>query len=273
MIRKFATVPGFRVALGLILAAILAGTTTVHAQQPPAQPTPAQPPAAQQPPAQQPSAQTPADQSNGQEASTEELGHRKVKPREYKNWNFNVGGGGSLTNGETTKFARGGGIIGAAGAARNFSKYFGVRVDFQWDDLPLRNSALELAQAPGATSHVYSFTFDPIINIPVTKVWSGYLVFGPGFFHRSGKLDSSAVVPGSACNPFWSWWGTCFNGSIPLNKQYLSASENEFGLNFGGGVARKITPRFELYGEFRYLHGTGNGITTDLRPITVGLRW
>jgi hypothetical protein len=263
MIQKFATVPGFRIVLGLILAAILAGATTVHAQQAPAQ----------QAPAQQPSTQKPADQSSSQEASEEETTRqRKVKAHDYKNWQFNVGGGGSLTNGTTMKFARSG-AIAAAGVARNYSKYFGLRVDFQWDNLPLRNSALELAQAPGATSQVYSFTFDPIINVPVNKLWSGYIVFGPAYYHRSGKLDSSSVQPGTACNSFWSWWGTCFNGSVPLNREFLATSQNEFGLNFGGGIARKITPKFELYGEFRFLHGSGGGRTTDLRPITVGLRW
>src|SRR5271170_443917 len=204
MIRKFATVPGFRVVLTLILVTILAGTTTVHAQQTPVQEASSQPAPSQQspaptPPAQaapaQPSAQKPADQSGTQEASPEEVGsRRKLKPKEFRNWNFNVGGGGSLTNGTTQKYVRGGGLIGAAGVARNYSKYFGFRADFQWDNLPLRDSALQLAQAPGATSHVYTFTFDPIINIPVTKVWSGYAVFGPGYFHRSGKLDSSTVV-------------------------------------------------------------------------------
>lgn len=266
MIRKFVTVP----ACGFFLAAILAGTTTVCAQQTtPAQPTPAEQPSAQAPDQTQPS----APQSSSQEATAEDIGtRRKVKVKDYKNWTFNVGGGGSLTNGTTTKFARSG-AIAAAGVARNYSKYFGLRVDFQWDNLPLRNSALALAQAPGATSQVYSFTFDPIINIPVTKIWGGYFLFGPGYYHRSGKLDSSSVVPGSPCNEFWNWWGTCFNGSVPRTRQFLAASEDELGLNFGGGITRRITSRFELYGEFRYLHGSANGRTTDLRPITVGLRW
>jgi hypothetical protein len=261
MIRKFVKGP----AVGVVLAAILAGAATLCAQQtPPAQP----------PPAQQPSSQTPDQSSSGsQEATPEDIGsRRKVKVKDYKNWTFNVGGGGSLTNGNTTKFARSG-AVAAAGVARNYSKYLGLRVDFQWDNLPLRNSALALAQAPGATSQVYSFTFDPIINIPVNQTWGGYAVIGPGYYHRSGKLDSSTVVPGSPCNAFWNWWGTCFNGSVPINRQFLAASENEFGLNFGGGITRQITPRLQLYGEFRYLHGSGSGRTTDLRPITIGVRW
>ncbi len=267
MIRKFATVPGCRVVLSLFFSTILAGAT-VHgqAQQAPGQQTPAQQPSAQPAPDHQ--------QSSSQEASPEEATpRRKTKPHDYKNWVFNAGGGADLVNGTTKTFVRGGGGVVAAGVARNTSKYFGLRADFQWDNLPLRSSTLQQAQAPGATSHVYSFMLDPIINIPVTKVWSGYFVFGPGFYHRSGKLDSSTVVPGSACSAFWTWWGTCFAGSLPLNKNFLSASQNEFGYNFGGGVARKIRPNLEIYAEFRYLHGAHNGITTDLRPITIGVRW
>ena len=190
MIRKFATVPACRVVLTLILLTILAGATTVLAQQTPAE-TPAQQTPAQQPSA-EPSAQQQPDQqpSSTQEASPEEIGlGRKPKVKDYKNWTFNVGGGASLTDGTTKVFVRGGGPVAAGGVARNYSKYFGFRLDFQFDNLPLRTSALELAQAPGATSHVYSLMLDPIINVPVSKLWGGYILAGLGYFHRSGKLE------------------------------------------------------------------------------------
>ena len=168
---------------------------------------------------------------------------------------------------------RGGGGIAAAGVARNYSKYFGFRLDFQFDNLPLRTSAVQQAQALGATSQVYSFLLEPIINIPVTKVWGGYIVAGAGYFHRTGKLNSSTALPGSGCNAFFTWWGNCFNSSLPLNGHFSSANQYEWGESFGGGITRKLRPNIELYGEFRYLHGSHNGITTDLRPITVGVRW
>jgi hypothetical protein len=271
----------------VIAVTILAGGAHAHAQQTPEQSSSSTPSSTQQPPAsqppvnqppvnQQPSAQQqPSNQqTSNQEASPEEIGPvRKPKPKEYKNWAFNVGGGGSLTNGATGNFVRGGGGIAAAGVARNTSKYFGLRFDFQFDNLPLRTSALEQAQAKSATSHVYSFNLDPIINIPVTPLWSGYIVVGGSFFHRSGKLDSSTAIPGSACNAFFLWWGNCFDSSLPLNRNFISTSQNEWGENFGGGIARKIRGNIEIYGEFRYLHGTHSGVTTDLRPITVGVRW
>lgn len=268
MIRKFAGIPGFRFVQTLGLTVFLTGVVAVHAQDAPAQQPP---PASDQTQTQQSDTQ---QSSSSQEASPEEMGReRRNKTKNYKNWTFNVGGGVNLPNGTTNKFVRGGGGVAAAGVAHNYDKYLGLRLDFQWDNLPLRSSALLAAQAPGATSHVYSLLLDPIINIPVSSNWGGYVLFGPGFFHRSGKLDSSSAIPGSSCNTFFTWWGHCYNASLPINGHFLNESQNEFGYNFGGGITRKIRPNMEFYAEFRYLHGKHNGITTDLRPITIGIRW
>ena len=261
MIRKFATISA--ASFALLTITILAGVATVHAQQTETQQPVTQPQTQQQPPAQQPASQEP---------STEELGHKK-KVKDYKNWTFNVGGGASLTNGTTKTYVRSGGGIVAGGVARNYSKYFGFRLDAHFDNLPLRASALQAAQAPGANDHVYSVHLDPIINIPASKDWGGYILGGPSFYHRSGKLDSSTALPGSSCNGFFTWWGHCFAGSLPISGQFLHSSQNELGENFGVGLTRKITPNMELYAEFRYFHGKYNNITTDLRPITIGIRW
>lgn len=287
MIRKFAGIPGFRLVPSAMLIAVLAGVATVHAQQTPAQQAPTQQPQAQQPSGdqpksqqqpenQQPESQQPGGQesSSSQEASPEEIARkRRAQTRNYKNWSFNVGGGANLPNGTTNQFVRGGGGVGAAGVARNVSKYLGLRLDFQFNNLPLRTSALQAAQAPGANNHVYALMLDPIVNIPVTKDWGGYVLGGPGFYHRSGKLDSSTAIPGSACNPFFTWWGRCFALSLPINGHFLNASQNEWGYNFGAGITRKIRPNIDFYAEFRYMHGSRNGLTTDTRPITIGLRW
>ena len=264
MIRKFATIPGLDFfPSAILLFIILSEVAPVHAQQSPSQP-----------PAQESTAQKQPEQSSSQETSEEESTRsRRNKPRNYQKWSFNVGGGANLPSGTTNTYVRGGGGVAGAGVARNYSKYFGFRLDFQFDNLPLRTSALELAQAPSATSHLYSLMLDPIINIPVTTNWGGFLVFGPSFYHRSGKLDSSTAIPGSGCNGFFTWWGRCYAGSLPINGNFLSSSQNQFGVNFGGGITRKIRPNMDFYVEFRYLHGKHNNITTDTRPITVGIRW
>lgn len=257
MSRKFVLVP----SAAILCSVLIAGTVAVHAQQ-----TSTEPATAQQPDSSQ----------SSQEPSVEEStpGRRKKVPN-YKKWNFNVGGGANLTSGTTNQFVRGGGGVAAAGVARNYSRYFGIRLDFQFDNLPLRNTALQQALAPGANSHVYSLHLDPIINIPATKLWTGYVVFGPSFFHRTGKLDSSGALPGSPCAlaPFFIWWGRCYSGSLPLNGDFLTSVVNQPGFNVGGGLARKISSNVEIYAEFRLMHGSHRGNTTDFRPITVGVRW
>jgi hypothetical protein len=254
MFRKSAWGCGCVVSSLIFFIISLAGTLKAQVATPSTQPQTQQ----QTPESQQPS---------------EEIGTRKPKGRAYDKWSFNVGGGASLTNGTTRNFVRGGGRIAAAGVARNYSAYFGFRLDFQFDNLPLKASALQSAGASGATDHVYSLMLGPIINIPVSKNWGGYIIGGPAFYHRSGKLDSSTAIPGAACNPFFTWWGHCFDSSLPINGQFLHSSLNQFGEDFGGGITRKIRPNVDFYAEFRYLHGKHSGITTDLRPITIGLRW
>ena len=267
MIGKFAT------ASALTLLIILGAQA--FAQTNPAAQTPAEPaPAGQTPAAQTPAAQTPAQKpASGQEPAEEESTSRRKKVHDYKNWNYNVGVGANVGSGTTKTFVRAGGVVATAGVARNANKYLGLRADFIFANLPLRDSALELAQATGATSYALDVTLDPIINIPVTSKYGGYVLFGPGFFHRSGSLDSDTTVPGSPCNSFFVWWGTCSNSSLPLSGKFVDSSQNQFGYNFGGGVTRKMPSGVEIYAEYRFTHGSHNGITTDVRPITIGVRW
>lgn len=263
MIRKFAMVPVFWVAFVAILMAAKG-----HAQQTPApaSPTPASPAPATQAPTAQP--------QSGQESAEEETTpRRKVRPRDYRKWTFDVGAGGSLDGGTTKTYVKGGGILGTVGAARNANRYLGLRADFFFVNLPLRDSALEQASAPGAHGGVYALTLNPIINIPVTKKYSGYVIIGPAFLHRSGKLDSSTAVPGSGCDRFFVWWGVCRNNILPLSGHFLNSSQNEFGFDFGGGVARKWRGNKEIYAEYRFLHGKNNNISTDVRPVSIGIRW
>jgi opacity protein-like surface antigen len=229
------------------------------------QPAPEQAPAAAQTPATQPS-------SSSQEAADDEYGRRRAK-KDYKKWTYNVNAGSNLTRATTKTFVKGGGILGGGGVARNFSQYFAFRLDFQFVNLPLRSSALQEAQAPSASSHVYVLTLDPQFSLPVTKRYTAFLLAGPSFLRRAGKLSSSTAVPGTACNAFYDWWGPCFNLSLPLSGDFVKESQNEIGYNFGGGVARKMSNGHEIFAEYRQQHGSHGGRTTDWRSITVGLRW
>jgi hypothetical protein len=266
MIGKFAKATALTLLSGIILLGARAfAQATPASPAPPAQ-APAQP-ATAQPPSASPSV---ADQEAAEEDSSS---RPRVKPRDYKNWNYNAGIGAGLESGTTRNFVREGGYLGNVGVARNANKYLGLRADFIAADLPLRQSALALAQAGSASSYLLAVTLGPIINLPVTKLYGGYVLFGGGYYHRAGSLDSDTAIPGSSCNPFFQWWGSCANVSIPLSGSFVNSSQNQFGYDFGGGVTRKMPSGAEIYAEFRFTHGSGNSTTTDVRPLTIGVRW
>ena len=196
-----------------------------------------------------------------------------MKPRNYKKWVFDAGVGADLDSGTTKTFVRQGGYDLTAGAARNANQYIGLRADFMFSQLPLRQSALSLAQAQSADSYFLAVTIDPIINVPVSKQWGGYVLLGPGFYRRFGTLNSDNAVPGSTCNAFYKWWGACPNVSLPLSGNFVNSSQNEIGFNIGAGITHKMPSGVDLFAEYRLIHGSANETTTDVRPITVGVRW
>ena len=264
-------------ALTLLVITILIGTQGFAQATPAGQPAEAPPPAAQQPATEPPAAQQPAAQqpSSGQEPAEEiPLSRRRARPKNYKNWTFDVGAGASLESGSTQSFVREGGVVATAGVARNANKYLGLRADFIFANLPLRDSVLQNAPATGDNNNLYAITLDPIINIPLSKKVGGYILFGPGFYHRAGSLSGDTTVPGSGCSPFWAWWGACTGGvSIPVSGDFLHSNQSAFGYNFGAGVTRKMPSGVEIYAEARLTHGKNGNITTDVRPITIGVRW
>jgi hypothetical protein len=264
MMGKFAMATALRL---LILTVLLAGHGL--AQAPVTGEAPATP-APQQPATQQPST---AQSSADQEASEEESTSRRKKPHNYKNWEYNVGLGANVDSGTTKTFVRGGGPLVTGGVARNASKYLGLRADAIFSDLPLRQSTLTLAQAGSASSYLFALTVDPIINVPVTKDWGGYILFGGGYYHRWGTLSSNTTVPGSFCTPFFIWWTGCAAASIPVSGSFTTSDQNHFGYDVGAGITRKTPSGVEVYAEFRLMHGSANGTTTDVRPITIGVRW
>jgi len=263
MIRKFAT------AVALLSSIVLLGGRG-FSQAAPADQTSPPAPTAQQPAAQQPAAQQP---ETGQEPTEETAPRRRVRPRTYQPWVFNAGLGANLDSGTTKTFVRGGGYDATVGAARNANKYLGLRGDFLFADLPLRQSSLALAQAQSASSYLFSLTVGPVINIPVTKEWGGYILFGPGYFRRFGNLSGDTAIPGSSCNAFYKWWTGCPSVSIPLSGNFTHSSQNDFGEFVGAGITRKMPSGVELYVEYRLIHGSANETTTDVRPITLGVRW
>jgi hypothetical protein len=217
-------------------------------------------------------------------------------------YSFLVGGGFTLPVGGSHNYLTTSYNI-QAGASRNFNKTFGVQVEFDWANFGFQTSTLnnqlaiynflnEEAGFPdlpqlGGTSHVWSFTLNPIMNFYSTDTWGAYVIGGGGFYHKTANFTVPTI--GTECDFF----GFCFQ--FQANQTIDKYTSNAFGVNGGLGMTYKFS-RFasqKLYAEARYVYtfnsprdfsfGDANGnnfnvfpqnsAKTGYIPITFGIRF
>jgi hypothetical protein len=188
---------------------------------------------------------------------------------EYSKYLFNIGGGISFPQGDLGQFVNDGGNF-VVGGGYNFSKLIGVDSEFMWQDLPVNSATKQALNTPGASARQYAWTFNPIIHFPLGHKAGGYLIGGGGWYHRSGET----TTPGTAviCDPYWSWWYGCTIGAVQIVTG--SRSANAFGGNIGGGITYRLgESHAKLYAEVRYHYASYNKVSTEILPLTFGIRW
>jgi hypothetical protein len=194
------------------------------------------------------------------------------------------------------------------GAGRNFNAKLGLLAQFDYDHFGFTGQTLSnqtyiynnpnlnggqsgTVSGLDGTSHVWSFTLDPVFNVIQGKSSGLYAVAGVGFYHKTANF----TVPGTGvyCDPYYGCYQYSANQTI---DKYTS---NAPGFNGGLGATYKFS-RFSnerFYIEARYvvmLNSQRTGITyqnastttsntndyypansnrTTYIPIKVGLRF
>jgi hypothetical protein len=175
-------------------------------------------------------------------------------------YTFLIGGGLTLPVGGSHNYLTTSYNI-QAGAARNFNKKFGVQVEFDWANFGFQtatlNNQLAIYNGPfflyglpqlGGTSHVWSFTLNPIMNFYTSDTWGAYLIGGGGFYHKTANFTTPIIVQGFS--PFYGPYAYQANQTV---DKYTS---NAFGVNAGLGMTYKFS-RFageRFYVEARYVY-------------------
>ena len=212
-------------------------------------------------------------------------------------YTFFVGGGFTLPVGDTHGYLTTSYDF-QAGAGRNFNKTYGVNVQFDWDNFGFQTATLnnqlaiynsfgaQISQL-GGTSHVWSFTLDPIINFYSSDTFGAYVTGGGGFYHKTANFTVPTI--GVYCDFF----GFCYQ--FQANQTIDKYTSNAFGVNGGVGMTYKFS-RFageRFYVEGRYVYtfnsartfslGDANGNNfnvfpqnshkTSFIPITFGIRF
>ena len=216
---------------------------------------------------------------------------------------FEVGGGFTLPTGGThnalkTSYNFQGGV------GRNFNKNFGVIAQFDWANFGIQTRTLDNLLATynslGATdqsnnpltqlngsSHIWSFTLNPIYYFAGGEKSGAYVVAGAGFYHKTANFTIPTI--GQYYDPYYGPIQYQANQSI---DKYTS---NAFGVNAGVGFTYKPS-RFgnqKFFAEARYVfvdnsrkpYSAGsatnsyfnvfpqNSARTTYIPLTFGLRF
>ncbi len=187
----------------------------------------------------------------------------------HHTWNFNIGGGPGFPLGNLSNFADTGGHF-VVGGGYNLTKNIGVNTEFMWHDLPINSATRQLLRTPGASARQYSVTFNPILRVPLGSKLGAYAIGGGGWYHRSGETTTPGT--GVVCDPYWSWWYGCTIGSMDFVTN--SRSADALGGNIGGGITFRLGESgAKIYTEVRYHHAGYDRVSTDVLPVTFGLRW
>lgn len=188
--------------------------------------------------------------------------------QDYSKFLFNVGGGIGFPLGNLSNFVNDGGNF-VIGGGYGFMKHVGVDTEFMWHDLPINDATKAHLQTPGASARQYSWTFNPVVHTQIGDRFGVYGIGGIGWYHRSGETTTPGA--GVICDPYWSWWYGCTIGSV--NIVTGSRSSNAFGENFGGGATIRLGGgHVNFYTEIRYHHAGYNRVSTNLLPLTFGIR-
>jgi len=188
---------------------------------------------------------------------------------DYTRVSFNIGGGFSTPRGDLGQFVNTGANF-VVGGGLNFTRFFGANSEFMWSDLPINQTTKNFLGTPGASARQYAWTFNPIVHFPLGHHVGAYVIGGIGWYHRSGETTTPGT--GVICDPYWSWWYGCSIGTV--NFVTGSRSANSFGENIGGGFTFRLgESHAKLYAEVRYHHAGYNRVSTQILPVTFGIRF
>jgi hypothetical protein len=202
-------------------------------------------------------------------------------------WTFLAGGGLGLPIGVTHKYETPSWGF-QVGGGRNWSKTFGVMLQFDYDHFGLQGATLRnqsylydyyctsADQALGICSpvtgildgnnHVWSFTLNPTFTVPTEGSLGAYAVVGVGFYHKVTNFTVPST--GEYCDPYYGCYEYQANQTI---DHYTS---NAPGVSPGVGLTWKFSKfsNQRMYVEARYvimLDSQRYGITASSSTATL----
>jgi opacity protein-like surface antigen len=154
-----------------------------------------------------------------------------------------------------------------AGVGYNFVPRFGVLGEYSFSRFGLTDQVINSAGTDDGNTHLWSLTLEPIFRYADKGKFGGYVIGGGGFYRELTSFTDPEI--GYQCDPFY--------GCYPVSENYVVShySSNQGGVNLGLGFTFKAYPdaKLKLYSEARYEWLDTPNHSTELIPVTFGVRW
>jgi hypothetical protein len=231
----------------------------------------------------------PAAPSAKASAQYGQYGRRNNRRYPYynSNWShfaFEIGAGPTAPIGNASRDWETWGYNVNVGAGWNFSRYFGALIEYQFNRMKIPGHTLTALAIDngipqlGGNINIWSFTFDPIVYMPVSPRFGAYVTGGGGFYRKVTNFTEPALS--TQCDYYYFY---CYSGYTPVTVAH--SSSNQLGANLGLGLYWNAFGDYsnaKLFAETRYVYVNsplassknpyGSG-TTEFMPVTVGLRF
>ncbi|HXZ80139.1 MAG TPA: hypothetical protein VEG30_09435 [Terriglobales bacterium] len=186
---------------------------------------------------------------------------QETKPR----WTFHLSLGVANPRGALNDFAKQSGVL-TVGGGRTFGRLDLVG-EFLFNQFGMPDSMLHLLQVSGGDGNIFGYTADARYRLISRGKWGGYVMGGGGLYRRAMAVSSptNAVITDPKAAPILS----------PTGQVLSDVADNAPGFNGGGGVTRRFGGEQSLrfYVEARYHYASTRKGSTQLLPVTIGVRW
>lgn len=196
---------------------------------------------------------------------------------------FEAGGGFTVPTGGARQFENTGWNIKFGGGYK-FNRHLAVMLDYDYVSMGIPINIISVLNPGGnGSTHLWSFTLNPMYSYNITNRFGGYVVGGGGFFRKVANFNQPVF---SWC-AYYGYYGGCYPGDVNVTVAHFS--NNAGGLDFGTGFTYRLsdTGRTKLFVEGRYVWvdnqaSPNNTVTTgyppanyrtEYIPITFGVRF
>jgi hypothetical protein len=154
------------------------------------------------------------------------------------------------------------------GLGYNFTKRFTVLGEYEFDRNGIPQAILQEVGTPGGNVHTWSLTLDPQWKYKTGGNWGGYVIGGGGFYRQLTSFTEPVLAQGYYCNYFY-----CYPYYYETDAVVSHYSSNQGGLNIGTGFTFGNWNQAKFYAEARYEWLNTPGRSTQIIPVTFGVRW